>query len=193
MNIQDAVEQLEEDDDIALLGIMSLGCLRWAASMVRRKIQDRHYHMKSFQHRVDDWVVACFGGVKEDSRKERCYRFFEEAAELVQAGGMTHQECLELVNYMFSRPVGDIRQEVGGAMTTLAALCTTFEIDMDECGEQELARIYTRIPEIRRKDATKPHKSPLPGTPEVADEDVCGRCGQTYGPGGCDGYCDCPD
>lgn len=25
------------------------------------------------------------------------------------------------------------------------------------------------------------------------DDDVCGLCGNPYGPGGCDGYCDCPD
>ena len=82
--------------------------------------------------------------------------------ELVQACGCTQFEAYQLVNYVFSRPVGDTPQEVGGVMLTLAALCHTQGIDMIECGETELARVWTKVEQIRAKQAAKPKHSPLP-------------------------------
>lgn len=69
-------------------------------------------------------------------------------AELVQACGCTQFEAHQLVNYVFSRPVGDTPQEVGGVMLTLASLCHTQGIDMIECGETELARVWTKVEQI---------------------------------------------
>jgi hypothetical protein len=43
-----------------------------------------------FQHRVRDWVLACFGEVIAADVTERNHRFLEEALELVQAKGCTN-------------------------------------------------------------------------------------------------------
>lgn len=118
---------------------------------------------ESFQARVAPWMRACFGAQVSRDRTERSHRFLEEALELVQAAGCTSNEAHQLVDYVFGRPVGDLRQEVGGVMVTLAALCLAQDVDMHAAGETELARVWTKIDIIRAKQAAKPKHSPLPG------------------------------
>uniref|UniRef100_UPI003BEF0140 hypothetical protein n=1 Tax=Burkholderia arboris TaxID=488730 RepID=UPI003BEF0140 len=116
----------------------------------------------SFQARVRSWIFECFGAEIAGDRDERNHRFFEEAAELVQACGMTREEAHALVDYTWSRPVGETNQEVGGVMVTLAALCLANNLDMHEAAEIELARVWSRIEQIRAKQAAKSKHSPLP-------------------------------
>jgi hypothetical protein len=115
-----------------------------------------------FQRRVHEWILACFGSEIGSDRIERNHRFIEEALELVQANGCTRSEALQLVAYVYDRPVGEPHQEVGGVMNTLAALCTASGLDMAECGETELTRVWTKVEKIRAKQAAKPKHSPLP-------------------------------
>lgn len=117
---------------------------------------------KTFQERVKPWMAKCFGNFISNDRKERNHRFLEEALELVQACGCTASEAHQLVDYVFGRPVGVIPQEVGGVMVTTAALCLAQGIDMHDAGEVELDRIWTKVEQIRAKQATKPQHSPLP-------------------------------
>lgn len=114
-----------------------------------------------FQDQVHDWMLACFGEAIAGSILERNHRFLEEALELVQACGATQSECYQLVDYVFERPVGNTHQEVGGVMITLAALCNARNLDMEEGGNDELVRIWTKVEQIREKQATKPKHSPL--------------------------------
>lgn len=122
-----------------------------------------------FQQRVQPWLVACFGEMIAGDREERNHRFIEEALELVQACGCTRSEAHQLADYVFSRPVGEKSQEVGGVMVTLAALCLAQDLDMAAAGETELARIWTKVEQIRAKQAAKPKYSPLPTAPEPED------------------------
>lgn len=117
----------------------------------------------TFQQRVGDWLLACLGEAIALNTVERNHRFLEEALELVQALGCTQSEAHQLVDYVFGRPVGDPRQETGGVMVTLAALCGTAGIDLDAAAEAELARVWGKMEEIRAKQAAKPRHSPLPG------------------------------
>lgn len=118
--------------------------------------------MPSFQVRVDDWIQHCFGPAIGADRVERNHRFIEEALELVQAGGCTASEAHQLVDYVFGRPVGEMTQEVGGVMNTLAAFCNTYGVDLDEAAETELRRVWAKSDQIRAKQAAKPKHSPLP-------------------------------
>lgn len=117
----------------------------------------------TFQARVKPWMLACFGEVIAADRQERNHRFLEEALELVQSNQCTAIEAHQLVDYVYGRPVGDPAQEVGGVMITLAALCLASGLDMHAAGETELARIWTKVEQIRAKQAAKPAMSPLPG------------------------------
>lgn len=116
-----------------------------------------------FQLRVMPWMQACFGPDVSGDRVERNHRFLEESLELVQAMGCTRGEAMSLVNYVYDRPDGEPHQEVGGVMVTLAALCLAAGLDMHEAGWDELSRIWSKIDQIRAKQAAKPKHSPLPG------------------------------
>lgn len=115
-----------------------------------------------FQQRVQPWMMACFGEMIAGDREERNHRFLEESLELVQSTGCTASEAHQLVDYVFGRPVGEPAQEVGGVMVTLAALCLANNLDMHADAETELARIWTKVEQIRAKQAAKPKHSPLP-------------------------------
>lgn len=110
-----------------------------------------------FEARVQLWMLECFGVEIAADAQERNHRFLEEALELVQACGATQSEAHQLVDYVYGRPVGDKHQEVGGVMVTLAALCLAQDLDMHAAGEVELARIWTKVEQIRAKQAAKPN------------------------------------
>lgn len=108
-------------------------------------------------------MVECFGLNWASNPLIRNYRFLEEALELVQACGATQQEAHQLVDYVYGRPAGEKEQEVGGVMLTLAALCLAQGLSMADAGEKELARVWTKVEQIRAKEKMKPKNSPLPG------------------------------
>lgn len=117
----------------------------------------------SFQGRTYRWTEHCFGKEIADDKIERNYRFTEEALELVQSAGIEKEKVLELVEYVFSRPVGEIKQEVGGVMVTLAAFCNANRINLEDEANNELQRCWNNIEKIRHKQANKKIKNgPLP-------------------------------
>lgn len=122
-----------------------------------------------FQKRVAVWMMECFSMDVCRDTTERNHRFLEEAIELVQALGCSASEAHQLVDYVFGRPLGDAPQEVGGVMVTLAALCIAVGMDMDAAAETELARIWTKIDQIRAKQSSKPKHSPLPSNSPIED------------------------
>lgn len=110
----------------------------------------------SFQHRVMDWAIRAFGEADARNLPMRRHRFLEEALEAVQADGGTKEEALELVEYVFGRPIGMLSQEIGGIMVTLACWCEAHGIFMGGLGERELQRCHDRIETIREKHKNKP-------------------------------------
>ena len=118
--------------------------------------------MDRFQDRVMQWAVECFGPIIPLDKTERSHRFIEEALELVQSCGLSADECHQLVDYVFDRPVGEKSQEAGGTFLTLAALCAAQGLDMDLCAETELERVWIKMDTIRKKQAAKPKHTPLP-------------------------------
>ncbi len=131
----------------------------------------------SFQSRVKDWLLACFGEEIAKDIVERNHRFLEESLELVQSLGCTESEAHQLVEYVYNRNIGEVNQEAGGVMVTLAALCEAAGIHMQLAGETELARIWTKVEQIREKQAAKPKHSPMPmhvqpKTKPLSDDDI---------------------
>ena len=128
----------------------------------------------SFQQRVQPWMMECFGEKISSDLLERCDRFLEEDFELVQALGYPKERVAALRDYTWSRPKGEPSQEVGGVMVTLAALCLAADLDMHEAGETELARIWTKVEQIRAKQAAKPTGSALPVSTEALKDETVG-------------------
>lgn len=122
---------------------------------------------QSYQDGVASWLVACFGEDISKDRKERTHRFLEEALELGQSLGCTRDEAVQLVDYVFNRPVGEPSQEAGGVLLTLAGVCHAHGLDLESAGNAELARVWEKRDAIRRKQAARPLNSPLPGPSEA--------------------------
>ncbi|HWV19498.1 MAG TPA: hypothetical protein VN036_00545 [Devosia sp.] len=116
----------------------------------------------SYQDRVYEWVLSCFGEEIARDIVERNHRFLEEALELVQSLGCSQSEAHQLVDYVYHRPAGEPFQEAGGTQVTLAALLHAAGITMAEAGEIELTRVWLKADAIRAKQAAKPKHSPLP-------------------------------
>mgnify|MGYP001575296809 FL=1 len=100
-------------------------------------------------------MTECFGSEIPNDKRERAFRFLEEALELVQAAGTTKEQALKLVDYVYGRPVGELPQEVGGVGVTLAAFCSAHGIDLLDAQYQELRRCWNNIEKIRSKQAAK--------------------------------------
>lgn len=109
----------------------------------------------NYQGRVRQWVEHCFGKKAADDKLERSFRFLEEALELVQTQGLTKEQALRMADYVYGRPFGDPAQEVGGVSVTLAALCSAIGVDAESAAEDELKRIWTKVEEIRERQASK--------------------------------------
>lgn len=109
-----------------------------------------------FQKEVYMWCCDCFGVSVTFDKIERQWRFFEEATELVQSLGMSRWDAYLLVDYVYGRPVGDPKQEVGGVATTLAALGNAHAIDVNSAAITELARCWGKVEDIREKQRNKP-------------------------------------
>lgn len=178
---QQPAEQDAELSDSEIMAVM----LRWVAggtdsdhiaemrALFAADRAARHVpRIEPFQQRVQPWLMACFGEQIAGDKAERNHRFLEEALELVQALGCTEDEARQLVAYVYGRPAGEPAQEAGGVMTTLAALCLAQGLDMHACGEAELARIWTKVEQIRAKQAAKPRNSPLPAAPQPVTLDI---------------------
>ncbi len=123
---------------------------------------------QTFQSGVSDWMDKCFLPSLYSNMTERGDRLLEEVLELLQAHGYDKARVPTLVDYVFSRPVGDPAQEVGGVMVTLAGYCWVAGLDMHVHGHAELARISH--PEVMAKIRAKQEAknglhfdTPLPG------------------------------
>lgn len=113
---------------------------------------------KRMQTRVWEWCERCFEGLIDwSSRKERCFRFLEEALELCQSLELTKEEALRVVDYVYGRPIGEPEQEVGGVMITLYALGAREGIDIEEQCRIEYGRIMwpPTMDKIRNKQIAK--------------------------------------
>lgn len=113
-----------------------------------------------FQENATHWALQCFGLSVVLDQKERRARFLEEALELFQACEGSQEEAWQLLQYTFSRPKGEKKQEIGGVMITLATLCSSFEINLRSAASMELERIHSSeiIQKVKRKYLDKKKK-----------------------------------
>lgn len=130
----------------------------------------------TYQARVSAWAESCFVA-KHYDMTQRGDRLLEEVLELLQAKGYDPARVSKLVDYVYSRPAGDPAQEVGGVMVTLSTFCTVANLDMQEAGEAELARISEPaiLAKVRAKQAAKDalqDGSPLPGSAGAHSDDA---------------------
>jgi len=112
--------------------------------------------MRRFQQQVVQWMHGAFGYRDSEDIRMRELRFLEEALELCQATGMSRDNVLFMVDYVFKRPKGDPKQEIGGVMITIAGMCHALGLDLEECARDERQRIERNVEQIQQRHAAKP-------------------------------------
>jgi hypothetical protein len=95
--------------------------------------------------------VEAFGAKFIEDPKERVYRLLEETNELAQAEGVSLERALEISRYVYSRPAGDIHQEVGGVAVTLLAYCHSRGLNAYDLETEEIKRFQRNGPEYYQK------------------------------------------
>ena len=99
--------------------------------------------LDQLQTTVGDWVVRAFGAAVASSQRERAARLLEESLELSQAAGLTEAEAIRLVRHVFTRPVGERDQEVGGVAVTLLAFCASAKVSLQDMAQREIDRVLS--------------------------------------------------
>lgn len=99
------------------------------------------------QHDVFDWVTTAFGPDHANNLAARSTRFFEEAIELFQAGGGDLEMAHRLLDYVFSRPVGELSKEIGAVGLTLLSVAALLGLSATEEEEREIDRVTAIDPQ----------------------------------------------
>ncbi len=104
----------------------------------------RYTGRDSRQSMVHKWVIQAFGEGHANSIPQRGVRLLEEAIEAYQASGCTAEMAHRLVDHVFSKPPGDLLQEIGGVGTTLLALAGACGESADYLEQRELERVLAK-------------------------------------------------
>ena len=112
-----------------------------------------------FQSWAYKYMLKVFGP-REEIAKDRSMRFFEEAIELAQATGLTKAQAMELVDYVYARPIGEPHIEAGDVLFTLAGLASVNDV----CLRKAASDVNTRAELNAEKIAAKRKKRPTDGS-----------------------------
>lgn len=99
--------------------------------------------MKGLQKHTLVWAVESFGSAAVDPR-ERAARLVEEAIEVAQALGLEPDVIKTISDRVYSRPLGELEQEIGGVGITALNLDESAGIDFEAATLKEWARIQSK-------------------------------------------------
>lgn len=125
------------------------------------------YCYSVFANLQDDaatWVKTVFGSDWLASKEERGCRVLEETIELAQAMGVSRDQAHMLVDQVYNKPTGEIRQELGGVMHTLLICHASCNINASETILATMKDVWQRerIETIRKKQHGKVRATNLP-------------------------------
>lgn len=89
------------------------------------------------------WAVDSFGPIALN-RDERAARMTEEAIEVAQVEGVSLEIIQRIAARVYSRPVGELGQEIGGLVLGLYALAANAGVDVDGEFNREFARVLSK-------------------------------------------------
>jgi NTP pyrophosphatase (non-canonical NTP hydrolase) len=105
---------------------------------------------------VGGWCCAAFGISEGMSIPQRAIRLLEEAAEVAQAAGVNEHLAHSLLYYVWSRPAGQLGQEIGGVGVTVLALAHAAGLSAEEEEKREVARILSKpLSHFRERNKAK--------------------------------------
>lgn len=108
------------------------------------------------QEMIASWAELAFGREEATSLPQRGLRLLEEAIEAFQACGGDEAFAHKLVGFVFSRPKGEIGQELGGVAVTVLALAAAAGLSADEEEAREIHRVLSKpLKEFSERNANK--------------------------------------
>lgn len=96
------------------------------------------------QSRVAKWCADAFGQEQTTSVEQRGLRLAEETIEAAQAAECNPATLHKLVDYVYARPVGELRQELGGVGLCLLAMANAASLSADDIECAEIARVFSK-------------------------------------------------
>lgn len=108
------------------------------------------------QAKIGVWCEVAFGKAEAASLPQRGIRLLEEAAEAAQATGVTREMAHRMIEYVWSRPTGELSQEIGGVGVTVLALAEAAGLSAETAERVEVARVLSKpIEHFTRRNAEK--------------------------------------
>lgn len=98
------------------------------------------------QRRLTRWAVECFGSGHQSDSNIRGQRLVEEAVEFAQSVGVGKDLLHKLVDYVYERPKGEPKQELGGVGVTWVLAASSCGLRAAQCLAQEQARVLSKSP-----------------------------------------------
>lgn len=111
---------------------------------IRDSTPDAHAARNRRQAETHAWCVAAFGDHDARSIAQRGLRLAEEAIETAQACGCDAAMLHRLIDHVYAKPVGELRQELGGLGVTMLALAQAAGISADAVEQAELERVRAK-------------------------------------------------
>lgn len=127
----------------------------------------------AYNERVDILHEKLFHDDPTDE-KERFARCLEELLELGQVLGIGKHEIPKLIERVYSRPIGEIMDELGGVAMTFASLCKVLGTTIGVAAHVGLSNLeqHAIIEKVRTKRKTRHGRGLLPGfDPSVPAKD----------------------
>lgn len=112
--------------------------------------------LDDLQTRLTAWARAAFGEQHVASIPQRALRLLEESVELAQAAGVDEQLAAKLVAFVYSRPAGELFQEMGGVGVTMLVLAESAGICAETAIDKEAARVLSKpLEHFTKRNADK--------------------------------------
>lgn len=99
------------------------------------------------QEAIVEWGVRAFGA-NMAAPDRRAIRLCEETFEVAQAIGLPKDQVHALLDYVYAKPVGDIKTELGDVGICLMALASSLNLNMDMVERIRVEEILTKDPAI---------------------------------------------
>lgn len=134
------------------------------------------------QAKIFAWARQAFGIEQATSLTQRGLRLLEEAVEAFQAVNGSVSTAHKLVDYVFSRPIGALHQEIGGVSVCLLAIAAAAGLSADEEERREVSRVLAKpVKEFTARNEAK-NSAGFLAVAHVLDDHVdgltyCSRCG----------------
>lgn len=97
-----------------------------------------------WQARVAAWVANAFGAEHANNVEQRGLRLVEEAIEAGQAAGCDPATLHKLIDYIYAKPPGDLRQELGGVGLCVLAMADAAGFSADDAERMEINRVLAK-------------------------------------------------